>query len=125
MNDKPKVLVVEDTPSMQDIARIYLEPHATVIIAGSINTARRMLGSESDISFVILDGYVPLFDNEKPGNSTTLVLAQEIKNRYKIPMYSASSDEELNKKLADAGCVHTNKQTAYSEVRKSILAIKV
>ena len=123
MNDKPKVLVVEDTPSMQDIARIYLEPHAMVIIAASIRAAMAILRSEPGISFVILDGRVPLFDNEPLRNSTTLELAQDIAFRYKIPMYSASSDDELNKKLADASCVHTNKKTAFTKVIKAIRAM--
>jgi CheY-like chemotaxis protein len=125
MDTKPRILVVEDNTSAQEIARITLEPHATVVIAASISAALRELRANPVFYLAILDGRVPHYDNEPLRNSdTTLGLAHLIVEIYKIPAYSASADNDLNKKLAEIGCIHTNKVTAVKEARKVLVALK-
>jgi CheY-like chemotaxis protein len=119
MNEKLRVLVVEDDLVCQEFARRHLEPHAEVIMVGSVNAARRALKNAQPIAFIILDGRVPHWDNEplRPSD-LTIDLAKYIVWKYQntIPMYSASSDDELNQKLANAGCVLTDKKSAINAV---------
>ncbi len=123
--NKPRVLVVEDDPSAQEAARLALEPYAEVIIAGSVSAALRELKVRSDFSYVILDGFVPRFDNEPlRAGDTTMSLARHIVKRFNIPAYSASSDETLNDELASLGCIRCNKKTALVEVKKALTAFR-
>jgi CheY-like chemotaxis protein len=119
-----RVLIVEDDPSMQEIARIMLEPHATVVIAASVSGALRELRANPDFTLTILDGRVPSHDNEPlRSGDTTLSLAYRIIKIYKIPAYSASADDDLNKRLVKIGCIYTNKVTAVKEAKKALLAL--
>jgi CheY-like chemotaxis protein len=123
MNTKPRILIVEDNESAQELARIILEPHATVVIAASIHAALRELRADPHFDLAILDGRVPCYDNEPLQNGdTTLSLAHRIIKIYKIPAYSASLDDDLNKELAEIGCIHTNKQTAAEKAREALIA---
>ena len=65
MSKKPVVLVVEDNEIAQMKAVAVLSPYAEVLLAGAIRTAFRLLKDRDDISYVILDGYVPMFENDE------------------------------------------------------------
>jgi CheY-like chemotaxis protein len=123
MDTKLRILVVEDDASFQQIARLTLEPYATVIIAGSVARATFELRSNDDFALIILDGRVPQRDNEPlHHNDTTLLLAQHIMRFYNIPTYAASSDDQLNRGLAKRGCIHTDKLTALQKVKEVLMA---
>jgi CheY-like chemotaxis protein len=125
MDTKPRILVVEDNASAQEIARIALEPHAVVIISASISAALKELRANPVFCLAILDGRVPCYDNEPlQSGDTTLSLAHLIVEIYKIPAYSASIDDHLNKELAKIGCIHTNKVTAVKEAKKVLVALR-
>ena len=123
MNIKPTVLVVEDDPSHQQRVIVILEPIATLLIAKSFRKALGYLDSEGkNIKYVILDGLIPMFDDEmRLIESTDLIF--HIKDRYEleIPVFAASSDDSLNQKFVTHGCFASNKSTAPLEVKKRIL----
>ncbi len=102
---------------------MILEPHAKLVFAVSRYTARKELKANPNFSHIILDGCVPVFDNEplRP-HDTTIDLAHEIAEFYAIPMYAASGSEHLNQKLVAEGCVATNKDTAVYAVRDALIA---
>ncbi len=125
MNTKLRVLLVEDDEAIQKLTCIHLEPYATVVVAGSIRAAQKEHEANPDFCLIILDGRVPRFDNGiLTPDDTTLALAWYIINKWRIPAYSFSSDDELNDKLAKMGCIHTNKFTAVGEAKKALIALK-
>ena len=112
------VLLVEDEPTAQEIAKIQLIPHAEVIIAGSVNRAMHSVRERDDITHAILDGRVPVFDGEtlRPSD-TTVDLAYHISEFHtRIKAFSASADDELNRGLTEAGCILASKVTAVGMV---------
>ena len=123
MNAKPVVLIVEDIVAEQEKAVAVLSPHAEVLVAGWQREARVLSKSRPDITFVILDGYVPMFQHNKPlNNDTTYGLARIL--ALTLPgakIFSASSDEDMNDMLAMIGAVRSNKQTAARLIRDEIL----
>ncbi len=123
--EPPRVLIVEDDVSFHTIWRMILEPHAKLVFVVSRYAARKELKANPNFSHVILDGCVPAFDNEplRP-HDTTIDLAHEVAEFYPIPMYAASSSSELNRQLALAGCLPTDKNTAVYAVRDALLAAK-
>ncbi len=122
--EKFVVLLVEDGIMHQDLASIIIEPHAELLIADTVSDGFKYLENRSDISHVILDGYVPLVAN-KPARAddNTLALAKHISGGYPgIKMYSASSDDTMNYSLSLRGCIQANKQSAPRMVVADILA---
>ncbi len=122
MENRLKVLVVEDDSDLQDAYRMSLEHLVDVVTAGSISSAMTALRREKKFSLIILDGNVPRRDNE-PLMQTTVELAQHISFVLGIPMISASGDEKLNDILVCRGCIRADKFTAVQEAERFLAGI--
>ena len=118
------VLLVEDAPVHQQLAKIIIEPHAELLIAGTVTAGYRYLLERSDITHVILDGYVPRFESGPTNaNDNTLELATHILHAYpEVKSYSASSDSCMNHALVLRGCINADKKAAPRMVVMDVLS---
>jgi CheY-like chemotaxis protein len=123
VQNKPRILVVEDDHDLQVIYQVSLGHIADIVTAGSIASAMKELSSGKKFVLVILDGRVPRFDDEplRPGD-TTIVLAQHL-SLLKIPALSASGDDNLNDLLASKGCMRADKLTAIKKAKQFLAGI--
>ena len=122
MSKKPVVLIVEDDVAEQVKARDLLSPHAEVLIAGWQKEAFILSKDRPDIAYVILDGYVPMFESKSRGIDTTVGFALRLRITHRnVRIFSASSDKDMNERLVKFGAVRANKQTAAGLVRDEIL----
>ena len=122
MTKRPVVLIVEDKKVEQAKASAVLAPYAELLIAGFQRAAYKLIESRPDIAYVILDGYVPMFERKSCGDDTTFDLAYEVLHTLpNAKIFSASSDNGLNDKIAEIGATRSNKQTAARLIRDEIL----
>jgi len=124
VQNKPRVLVVEDHPDIQITYQMALDHIADVVIVGSISAAMCEIQGEPRFALVILDGNVPRFEGEplRPGD-TTVMLASRIA-LLNIPMLSASGDDNLNNMLVSIGCIRADKMTAISKAKEFFHKLK-
>ncbi len=125
-NKKFVVLVVEDEPVAQEVAKALLSPHAEVLVAMCLRDALLYIEDRKDINIVILDWYVPMFRNEpaRGGDTTAFLIFPIIESLPEAKMYSASSDDEANRGLEEMGCIYANKQTAPQMAIEYILSLQ-
>lgn len=125
MGNKPRILIVEDNGDFQTIYQMALGDIASLVIAESVSAAMRELGTGKKFVLVVLDGRVPRFDDEplRPGD-TTIALAQHISS-LKIPMLSASGDDNLNDLLVSKGCMRGDKLTVIKKVKQFLAGMNL
>lgn len=123
MTTKPLVLIVEDDLDLQQRAAFTVEPHAEVLVAGSVEKARAILYEHGNIGYVILDGFVPEQEGiALNGSETTHELAVYIRKHLPNALiYTASSDDKINEELEKLGCVRSTKYGAAKAVVAKIL----
>ena len=93
-----KVLVVEDF--FPDIFTRTLSGKVKLLIAQSIEEATQLFNANPDIDIIIMDACVP-------GNElNTVPLVQLFRKTFTGPIITASSVNEYNFALLEAGCSH-------------------
>lgn len=125
-NNKPIVLVVEDTRMLQEIMVLTLEGDATVLTARSFNMARRLLKEHGKaIVGVTLDGNILQFEEDAGTKAFGRDLVFFIKKECgDIPIFASSGDEKINQELVSMGCQSTDKKSSGIALLKYIQSRK-
>jgi response regulator of citrate/malate metabolism len=106
MAKPPKLLILEDYPSFIEAMRRVFERTCFkdgLLIAETIEEARHIVTANPDLAFITIDGRVPERVGERPIYSLDFVRWLR-KSNYRGCAIAVSSDDELNKRLVEAGC---------------------
>jgi CheY-like chemotaxis protein len=127
---KPKVLVADDLPDVQEMVKEHLSALShdgiEILQALDIISAKRLFKNNPDIKAIVMDFYMPLRgdDPEKSLSSNTLDFIHELRERFLFrgPIIASSSTEENRKLQLAAGCDHeTEKRVA--DIAKKVMEV--
>ncbi|MBI2037521.1 MAG: hypothetical protein HYT15_01120 [Candidatus Magasanikbacteria bacterium] len=107
MGNLPKILVVEDNPSCQQLWPDMLIDYIEMVFARTIAEAENLYAQHPDIVAITVDGSVPRNDNDviKDGELTTTPLVHHFRDMgFRGLIVAASSSDESNSELMKAGC---------------------
>jgi CheY-like chemotaxis protein len=92
---KPKILILEDTPKIQEVYKLLMETRAELLQAFTVEEAYALYKQHPTVDAIVVDGVI---DGEERGP----MFVRHIRKTYKGPMVAASST--LNAELMRAGC---------------------
>lgn len=97
---KKKVLIIEDSPELQNDFAQKLSGKVKVLQALTLPQAEEIFSKNPDIDLIASDGLVPV---EIP---PTIELIKKIRQTYTGPIIAMSSTPKLREELMQAGCSH-------------------
>lgn len=108
----PKILAVEDHPTMQEAYLAYARAHgADLLQAHSLEEALALVEAHPDIAAVIVDGWVPYrrgeavlqHPSETPLTAKLILHLRGPRRRYAGPIIVAAGEPIGRRKLMEAG----------------------
>ena len=112
---KKKVLIIEDSPDLQDSFAQELNGEVEILQALAIPQAEEVFSKNPDIDLIASDGLVP------DEISATIDLIKKIRQTYTGPIIAMSSTPKLREELMRAGCNYDCKRK--KELPRMILKI--
>lgn len=101
MNERKKILVVEDDSSLQNIIYRGLRSYPVVVLqAHSEEEAKKLFAENDDIDLILLDGCL---SGDDP---SALYLIPEFQKRPEVILVAMSSNPSLRQMMLERGCHH-------------------
>lgn len=113
--DLPKVLVVDDQRTIHMLFRARYEGILRGLHARTIDEARSLFETNTDIRIIIMDACVP---GRTP---TTTDLVQEFRRTFHGPIIGCSNDSHNLPLMRQAGCSHVSEKQNVWNVLDSLL----